>query len=386
MKKNEYDYTKLSSEQKQCLSLVESLGIYELRALARVFGDNSPTTLKRNDHIKIVMDKIISGEEIRPQPLRQGRPHKELNNINAILEELTKITGVDYIQKSGKTVQTHKNITFNQLEQDVFSQQLFPIKAKGFILENADGKLYFLNQFNGKYVFVDKSVFNKLSQFDFVEGTAVLMNSKKEYILKELDHINFVPYEKYDNKCNISKSKTAVFNEQKLNLGQKYRFDGLTRFTDNQNEIKKLVQELKKQKISTVAIIPNVADEEFMTIQMFDFDCLITFGMTADEKDVYQNLVFACDFIKHQKELGGSVAIFVQDPVTLANVIDYCFKLNPKIYMNHTDNVAEIVREISPVIGNFNSQTITAFSTCDASDLFDPLYVSLIYKNYKPIK
>ena len=59
-----YDKNKLTKEQKKCLSLVESLGVYELRALSRIFGGNSPTTQKRNDHIKHIMDKIISKEEI----------------------------------------------------------------------------------------------------------------------------------------------------------------------------------------------------------------------------------------------------------------------------------------------------------------------------------
>ena len=90
-KKPNYEYKDLTKSQQDCLSVIEGLGIYELRALARVFGDNSPTTLKRDEHIKIVMDKIISGEELRPLPLRQGRPHKELSSISGILEELSSL-------------------------------------------------------------------------------------------------------------------------------------------------------------------------------------------------------------------------------------------------------------------------------------------------------
>ena len=81
-----FDKKCLNETQQQCLDVIESLGIYELRALARVFGDSSPTTLKRADHIKIIMEKIISGEKLRPIPLRQGRPFKELSNIEGILK------------------------------------------------------------------------------------------------------------------------------------------------------------------------------------------------------------------------------------------------------------------------------------------------------------
>jgi len=70
-KKPAYEFQNLTKPQKDCLALIESLGIYELRALARIFGDNSPTTLKRDEHIVIVMEKLISGEELRPIPLRQ---------------------------------------------------------------------------------------------------------------------------------------------------------------------------------------------------------------------------------------------------------------------------------------------------------------------------
>ena len=76
-KKSGYNFNNLTKTQQNCLSLIESLGIYELRALARIFGGNSPTTMKRNDHIQTIMEKIISGDDIRPIPLRQGRPYKE---------------------------------------------------------------------------------------------------------------------------------------------------------------------------------------------------------------------------------------------------------------------------------------------------------------------
>ena len=102
MSKKNDEFKNLDKRQKDCLALIESLGIYELRALARIFGDNSPTTLKRDDHIKIIMEKIISGEDLRPIPLRQGRPYKELSNIEGILNELSMVAGKDYTMKSNQ--------------------------------------------------------------------------------------------------------------------------------------------------------------------------------------------------------------------------------------------------------------------------------------------
>lgn len=385
-KNNSYDYNVLTKEQRECLSLVESLGIYELRALARVFGGNSPTTLKRNDHIHIVMDKIISGEELRPLPLKQGRPYKELSNLNGILQQLSQITGKNYSINAAPNAPTRKNITFKQLEQDVFSQKLFPIKAKGFLLQNDEGEYFFCNQYNGKFVFVDKSVFNKIAQFDFVEGTAVIMNSEKEYSLTEIKSLNFQSYEKYKGKAISSSANLVNFEESTLPLGKKYKFENTSKFVDAAERLTTIVKELKKINVSTLAIVPNVAEDEVMSLQLIGFDNLITSSMTDSAEDLYQNLAFAIDYIKHQQELGGSIAVFVQDYVTLANLVDYCFNANAKVFMNHTNNVAELVKEFGSIALTKSNKTVTLFTTFDQSDLFDPLYVSFVYKNYKSIK
>ena len=78
MSKTQVTYENLTRAQERSYNLIVGLGIYELRSIARVFGDNSPTTSKRNDHIKFIMDKIISGEDLQPIPIRQGRPYKIL--------------------------------------------------------------------------------------------------------------------------------------------------------------------------------------------------------------------------------------------------------------------------------------------------------------------
>ena len=383
----EYEgYKKLTNKQKECLAVVESLGIYELRALSRVFGNNSPTTLKRNQHIKLIMDKIVSEEEVRPLPLRQGRPYKELNNLEAILNQLSEITGVSYAVKAAKTSQNKKSITFKQVEKDIFSKHLSPVKAKGIVLQNIEGKYYFQNQNNGVNILVDEKYYSKLSEYDFVEGKAVVMNSDKEYMMTEISSLNFVPFAKYTGQGPKSTAKSVVSNGKTFTLGKKYRFDNTTRFTEKKDEIKPLVDALKNAKVSTLAIIPNVAEEELMSVQLLGFDSLVAFSVTEQPESIYEMIVYAVDYVRHQKEIGSSVAIFVQDPVTLANMVDYCFKTNLKVFMNHTENVAEIVREFSTIVENCKNQTITSFSTCDSVDVLDPLYVSLIYKNYKPIK
>lgn len=393
LKKSGYDYKELTKSQQDCLSIVEGLGIYELRALSRVFGDNSPTTLKRDDHIKIIMDKIISGEELRPLPLRQGRPHKELSSIQGILDELSNITGKNYSVNNDKltnAAQMQKNIVFRQVEEDVVSKQLFPIKAKGILRSNSNGDLYFYNQYNFKYVLVSKDFSNKLAPYDFVEGTAVVMNNNNEYITKSIEKVNFEAFETYEaftapyKKCNPEQKLN--FGKNTITLGSRYRINDLLKFADKKEEIAELVKTFKENNISTLAIIPNVPDEDILDIQSIGFDNNILFRYNEKATETtYNSLILVNEFIKRQQEIGKSIAIFVQDPVTILNMLDFCFKTQPKCFMGHTEKTAEILKELGNLISaGENGKSTTCFFTFDNSDLFDPLYVSLIYKVYKP--
>lgn len=391
-KKPNYEFKNLTKSQQDCLSIIEGLGIYELRALARVFGDNSPTTLKRDEHIKIVMDKIISGEELRPLPLRQGRPHKELSSIQGILEELSILTGKDYNTNKNKSlgsIHLQKNIVFKQCEQDIIEKQLFPIKAKGILCENANGDLFFYNQYNFKFVLVGSDLRANLTTYDFVEGTAVLMNNDNEYILKSIEKINFKDVKTYKNETNPYKKtnpyQSLTLENNNFTLGNRYRINDLIKFADKKAEIAKLVSCLRQNSIITLAIIPNVPDEDLLDIQSIGFDSQILFKYNEKTLDPFNTLATVNEFLKRQQEIGNSVAIFVQDPVTLLNMIDYSLKNEPKCFMGHTEAASALIRDFGTLImAGEGQKSTTCFFTFDNSDLFDPLYVSLIYKVYKP--
>lgn len=373
--KSQYDETKLTKEQKQCLNLVESLGVFELRALARVFGGNSPTTQKRQDHIKIIMDKIIAKEEINSFSHKIGRPYKEIESISGVLDELSHITGVDYTQKSVK----QKKITFNQVENEVLSQQLFPIQAKGIVLSNEGNELYFVNQYNNKIILIDKKFASKINKNDFVEGVAVVMNSKNDYLLTEISDVNF------SKRKKSASFKEFSFKKKNNPLGQRYRFENTSKFVDNEKEIKTLVDNFKKNGVITIAVVPNIAEEETLSLQLIGFDCLVGFNVSQNAGQIYDAILNTLDFSKKMQKDGKSVALFLQDPVTLANYVDYFQRTGIRCFMGHTESVANIVREISKLIKIDGEKSFTCFSTFDSVDTNDQLFVSIIYKGFKQI-
>lgn len=390
-KKDVYNFKNLTKTQQNCLSLIESLGIYELRALARIFGGNSPTTMKRNDHIQTIMDKIISGEDIRPIPLRQGRPYKELTNIQGILDELSHIAGRDYSLQANKTPEGtvfKKKITFKQPVDSVLTQKLFPIRAKGIINESYDGNFYFYNQFNARYILVAESQKAHLQPFDFVEGTAVLMNDS-DYVLENLEKINFQSAKTYSAIENPYKSVTAsqiaTICDKQVVLGNRYVVCD-TNLTQDASKFAEIVNQLKNHGIFTIAIVPNIMEEDVLTLQSIGFDSLVMSKYEDSCEDVYINLMLAKENIKKFQSLGTNLAIFVQDAVTLANNVDCCAKLSLRNAIGHTDESVSLIKDLvlSAKAGEEDKHS-TLFVCYDQTDLNDQLFVSNIFKVSKKI-
>ena len=395
-KENAYEFNNLTKAQQDCLSLIESLGIYELRALARVFGDNSPTTLKRNDHISIVMNKIISGEDLKPIPLRQGRPYKELSNIEGILAELSQITGKDYSLKSSQqrgTNRLQKVVTFRQLEDDVVKQKLFPIKVKGILCERNEKEFFFYNQQISEkkgFVLVKKNMDTRLKPYDYVVGTAVIMNEEKDYILDSIEYLNFQNYQNYQDITNEYEqtvpTQKLVFENNEIVLGSRYMLKQ-SKFVDNVDKFKNLLKKLNENKIVTLGIIPNVMFEDQESIKNLGFNSLFVLNYNDRPLSAYETMLMVIEHVKRLQQQGLRVALFVQDITTLANDVDFAFKTNTKVLMGHTENAVDIIKQLMLLAkaGGEHKHT-TIFTTLDETDMFDQMYVSAVYKVSKKIK
>ncbi len=387
MAKQGYEFKNLTKAQQDCLSLIESLGIYELRALARVFGDNSPTTLKRNDHIKIVMDKIISGEELKPLPLRQGRPYKELSNIEGILAELSQITGKDYSLKSSQALtanRAQKAVTFKQIEENVLKQKLFPIEAMGILCERNDKEFFFHNQTNEKFILVKKDIDSRLKPFDYVVGTAVAMNENGDHILDSVKYINFQNQATYQDKTDEYKdclpSQQLNFEGNEILLGSRYILkEG--KLTENAIKLKKLLKTLNENKIVTIALLANVMYEDKAEINSLGFNSVFALGYDEKPTIICETLSNVVENIKRLQNQGLRVALFVQDITTMANGVDFAYRANAKSLMGHTENAVELVKSLMLLAksGGKDKHT-TVFVTMDDADLFDQMYVSAVYK------
>lgn len=381
MSKQQITYDGLTSAQQKSLNLIQSVGIYELRALARVFGEPSPTTLRRNEQIKYIMDVIISGKDLKPIPLRQGRPYKELSNIEPILEELSEITGKDYTLKKNqeKTARTYgKVFTFKQVEQKTVEQKLFPIKVKGVVLTNPDKSLYLLND-NNLPVLVKN--FDKVNEFDYIAGSAVIMNESHEYILDNIETINFVDYKDYAPKSveftPTLPSSSVKVGKTEIKLGSRYVLNQPKLTEPN---LKTLLSALKKNHIVTIALASNVLYEDSIALSNMGFDNIFLLKYDDEPKTYDDKMNMFIANIKRLQQVGTNMAIFVQDIVTIAHTLDANYKNSPKTYFNHTEETASTIKEIVMLAKCNVENTSTLFITNEESDNLDALYSTCINK------
>lgn len=382
MAKNQVTFENLSRAEERCLNLIQSLGIYELRAIARVFGDNSPTTSKRDDHIGFIMEKIIAGADLQPIPLRQGRPHKELSNIEGILEEISAIIGKDYTLKnlSNKNNDNLKDIGFKQIEEDVVRKKLFPILVKGVCLNHGANEFYLINEDNNLPILIQKKQFGKLEQFDFISGTAVIMNGNNDYILDSIDKVNFVGYDEYSPKIvvgeRIMPSKKINFENKEITLGQRY----LIREKLASQEVSNLVSSLQKNGIKCFALVVNAMFDDYFALSTSNFDNIFLLNFEDKPSECHKKINIFLNCIKRLEDLGNDVAIFVQDLVSLSHILDSFNKNSEKSYFNHTEETATTIKNIVMLAKSTTTVNSTIFVTNDDIDNTDLLYFTFVTK------
>ena len=386
MAKSTVTYDNLTKEQQRCYNLIISLGVYELRSLARIFGDTSPTTSKRNDHIKVIMDMIISGQDLKPIPLRQGRPYKELSTIEGILQELSNITGKDYTLKEDKVkLPKHiKNFEFKQMENDIIKKKMFPIKFRGIVIDHIKSDMFVLNLDNNLPILIPRDIYgNLLKEYDYVTGSAIVMNNEKDYIIDSVDTINFTEKDKYTPK-DIEEPNITPYQEievlgNKIKLGTRYIVN-MEKFSNSPEKIKQLVNILKKNNIITIALIPNALFEEINVVYSIGFNSLFTIPFNSSTAEYTSKTKMFIEHLKRLQSQGLNIAVFVQDIVTIANNLDANFKAPSKFTLNHTDETTALIKDLVMLAKCTKSANTTFFTTYDEVDNQDTLYTSCIYK------
>ncbi len=102
------------NELQQREMLIRSLGVFELRALARELGIVSPTTKRREELLSLIFDILKNGGQVQSASQKRGRPYKQLSSLENIVScmqndnrEASTMTGVAVFMQGDGSLNTY---------------------------------------------------------------------------------------------------------------------------------------------------------------------------------------------------------------------------------------------------------------------------------------
>lgn len=352
---------------------VKKLGIFELRGLAREVGVPSPTTKKRDELIKGILDRIYRGglEEVVVQ--KKGRPYKKLAGVDNILSNMT-------IQENfvGQT----KPLSFEEI---LAFAQVMPVMGKTTNEEGCFSGIARKSANNDFYMFYDVSTddaiflpielaFASLIQNgDEIECVAKKVNSN-QYFATKVTKINGIEPSIYSNKKVVLGE--AIISNQTIDLDNKKIFVGRRNlaFVEEDFYENPLFEKLEKQaqkngcKIVYLSLNSSIEDDiklkhasGYVFSSRFDDACTKSLNKALDCINLCDNLL----------ERGQKVMLIVPDIMNVIRVLDHCFVDENKMY-GHSSQSIIVAQKILSLGKAFSSGiSLTVFLGCSNLDKAD---------------
>ncbi len=383
------DIKNKKSDQREMI--VNELGIFELRGLAREIGVPSPTTRKRGELVDLILEKLSNGSSVPQRPTKKGRPCKTLNNIDKIMSAMTGNEATLSFPSVTKRIRPYNEvITFAQ-ETPVFSL-IMEEETADFegVLRVADKVGFFLDIKNNTKVFIPLDMVNTfgLKTGDYIEVTANKMNTSNQYIVSNLNKINFVDASEYKPVAATSKEPTISFNmvpygDFKLFRGRR----NIIRYQSNifeDNRFYEFANNLIKDGFKVVVLSLNTSFEDAI---MFDnIDGLIKLKNNYGDNDQtgLDKVVDAISLVLRLNELGEKVVLFINDIMEVLSYIDFYFDKKETMFGHNADAVVVIQKLISLGRAYKDESETTVVMTYRKCNENDPFLINEVLKVCTP--
>ena len=341
--------------------LLDSLGIYELRELARSIGVVSPTTKKREELCREII-KISSGEIKVNQPItKKGRPPKTITKISNIVKDYIP----DEILKLQKPVENESYSNFLMLAQNptiLCSDDIKNNKQVLGYLNSVHGHFYLNNIKNSEFFkFTTFYVPNEIiEEFSLREGDKIIAFAKvsENYncgVVEELIKINDIEVKNWENnRKNLDIStyemptiSTSIFNKP-IKKGERT----ISFFKNDEEAILNIIDEI--QNFSNL----NNFNEKLVFVGIEVAPEVIYYGKTKknlemfatsyynDLEDSYNAVINAINYCNTTLKDGNSIRIFIFDIVGLLTRLDQYFAHENNFYLGHSVSGVQLVKKL----------------------------------------
>lgn len=390
-----------SSEKVISPEILNTLGIYELRELARSIGVSSPTTKKREQLCTEILDISSGAVKVEAKQNKKGRPPKTITKITTMAK--------DYIPpeilKLQKPIEreSYSNILMLAQNPSIYGQINSNVNKQIFgYLDSINGHFYLNNlKSNELFKFITFYVPDEIiSKYNLREGDKVLAYGKisDNYdcgILEEVLKINDVDVSNWNSKrkvydisaFDIPSVDTVVFGKN-IKKGERT----ISYFQNDEDAILAIVKEIENlsrnnnldEKLVFVGI--ELAPEVIYygrlnkNLEMF----ATTYYNNLDES--YNAIINAINFCNSTLKDGKSVRMFIFDIMGLVTRLDQYFASQMASYMGHNISGVQLVKKLVGMGKAISKDlTITTHSVAFESQRNDEFIVNEINKIAKTI-
>lgn len=302
---------------------LESLSIYELRAVARQVGVKSPTTKKHRELVESVL-RIQSGEE-QAFSTKKGRPPKQLNLVNQPFD-LNKTDDSMPEYNYAEDLNNNPYLLCDLENIGGINGQIYDVKG---IVRHYNGKKYIYG-YDGQKRFTflesEESLNYPIQIGDFVKGKAVDV-SQGVGILRTVEEVNFHSQMTYDGE-----------NEYKIALRQF-------------KSPKEMYSDIKQDK-NKVKILLELEVDENALVEMYN-KCVYVYSTEyEDVKRSYNTVLDALKLVKMLKNDKKRFSFYLGDIDYIYAVLNsYLTNGNARPEIDACQLIREIIVNVKNAVG-----------------------------------
>jgi len=357
--------TELRDEQRQVL--VQRLGVFELRGLAREMGVPSPTTKKRDELIDLILQAFDKGVNQENKNQKRGRPYKKLNSLDELL-----CTVVD---EEKEELSYESLLSFAQEEKPFVSFAGENVRFEG-VSRVAENKVS-IRPINGNEVIFVGDIYGKekLENGDLVEVTAQKINNNDEYNALSLSLINgesAVMYQKkeFDLGKEIISDNKFYFGESPIYFGRRNAclLHNDLYETDN---LKKLNDLCLRNGNVLVLLGANTSYENQILFKNLDIKYNFTTPYATNAKLNLNKTIDGLNFAENALKNGRNVIVVVSDLGGLLLALDENFDKENREHSKAAEIIAKKILAIAVTYDSAVSLTLLlCYSEVDKCDKF----------------
>lgn len=345
----------IKSDKVISAEILESLGVYELRELARNLGISSPTTKKREELCSLIL-KVSKGEQKgEERRTKKGRPPKSVTKISSFVnefvpEEIIKLQKAP--DSNGLEILTlaQNPMLFGQYNNE--EKQIY-----GYV-NSVNGHLYIknlklYNEFKDLVFYIPAEVAQK---FSLREGDKILANGKIsdscycgiiETILKiNNEEIGVYGLLKERKNYNLSTFEIPSVNEEFLETTIKKGERILIFFKDQEEAVVRILEETGTSTDKIIFLGIELAPEIIYYIKSKqNVESFTTsFYNTLDES--FDTVINSINHANTLLREGKSIKLIIFDMMGIISRLDLYYSNENNKYLNHYVSSIQMLKKL----------------------------------------